>query len=119
MKEWKVIAKALRRITPEITYGQDEVRFTNPENRKQSVTLPVPKGHMPNVKRFLYAFYKEPMGMDTCLKEMEEIPYFLLQFVSALGGIDWMASTPTEKKLKFDSAVECLKEKMKKTGQQD
>ena len=114
MKEWKVVAEALTRITPKITYGQDEVRFTNPDNGKHSVAVSIPKDQMPNVKRFLSAFYKDPIDMDSCLKELEKIPHFLLQLADAIGNIDWMTSTPTEKKLKLASAVECLREKTEK-----
>lgn len=114
MKERGVVANALRWITPVITYSQDEVIFTNPENREQSVTIRILKGHMPNVKRFLSAFYKKPIDMHTCIKELEEIPYFLPHLTSALGDLDWMASSPTEKRLKLDLAIECLREKMKK-----
>ena len=114
MKEWEAVAKALTRITPKITYGQDKVRFTNPENGKHSVTVSIPKDQMPNVKRFLSAFYKDPIDMDTCLKELQKIPHFLLQFADAIGDVDWTASTSTEKKLKLASAVECLREKTEK-----
>ena len=102
MKDYELLAKALKRYWPSIRYGEDKVEINN------KIALPVPRRLMPIIRQALNP--NEPIP-----EELDEILPYVLEIVEAFGEVDLIASTPKEREFKIVAGIECLKDKRQQT----